>query len=108
VAIWAFDDANKRAADASTTIRDESAARLRARPRTISHEGVEPAPALGFKASVIFHMAVQYKRCLDVWTSICVGGKACFGAPRRVLSSAWCVSELLVSHQKIVDTRFRQ
>jgi hypothetical protein len=84
-------------------------------PRTITKtralnfiEGLKPAPALGFMAFAVRRIAVQYKGRLDVYTSIDVENCASSASLSACDSTACVVRELLVSHQKIVDTRFRQ
>jgi len=71
-------------------------------------EGLKPAPALGFKAFGVPRIAVQCKRRLDVYTSIDVENFASTTSLSASDPTACVVRELLVSHQKIVDTRFRQ
>jgi hypothetical protein len=71
-------------------------------------EGLKPAPALGFMAFGVRRIAVQCKGRLDVYTSIVIEKYASTASLSTCDSSAYVVRELLVSHQKIVDTRFRQ
>jgi hypothetical protein len=75
---------------------------------SILREPVEAAPALGFRAFGIFVMDVQFKGRLDVYASINIKKNGDFRVSATSFSDHRFTAELLVSHQKIVDTRFRQ
>jgi hypothetical protein len=92
---------------------DRENSRRMSRTTTKTHtrnfvEGLKPAPALGFRAFGVRRIAVQCKSRLDVYTSIDVEKYASTTSISAYDPTACVVRELLVSHQKIVDTRFRQ
>jgi len=108
VAILAFGGAkNPSRARSRVFLKSQRAMRISRAP-SIRHEAVEPAPALGFRGLCVSEMDVQSKGRLDVYTSITIAKIMFFLSPQRPFSSTEFPTELLVSHQKIVDTRFRQ
>jgi len=66
VPILASDDAENRVAKKKSHSRVARIARVRARAKTKQDEALEPAPALGFKASRVFRLAVQCEVRLEV------------------------------------------
>jgi hypothetical protein len=61
VPILAFADAKNRTASKKSDLRAASDAQARAHAKSKHAEAVEPAPALGFKASSVFRLAVQFE-----------------------------------------------
>jgi hypothetical protein len=59
VAILASDDTKKRVARKNIELRDASVVQTCALAQQKHTEAMEPAPALGFKASCVFRLAVQ-------------------------------------------------
>jgi len=108
VAILAFGGAKNPSRARSRVFLKSQRAMRASRAPSIRREAVEPAPALGFRGLRVFEMDVQSKGRLDVYTSIMIEKIMFFPSPRRRFLSAEFPTELLVSHQKIVDTRFRQ
>jgi len=108
VAILAFGGAKNPLRANSRRFLNSHRAMRASRVPSIHREPVEAAPALGFRGFCIFEMDVQSKGRLDVYTSITAEKIRIFLSFRHQFRSAGCSTELLVSHQKIVDTRFRQ